>query len=103
MPKMLNLAIFWKPKACGQTELPERSVLIGQKLVENGQIQKFKCDILGYFQTLYSSGNLVEQSSNLLTLRWFLRSFSIFTSLCFQKDQWRSRTAAEGGDRAIVP
>ena len=52
MPKMLNLARFWKPKACGQTELPDRSVLIGQKLVQNAKIQKFKCDILGDFQTL---------------------------------------------------
>ena len=39
MPKMLILASFWKPKACGQTELPDRSVLIGQKLVENAKIQ----------------------------------------------------------------
>ena len=33
------LASFWKPEACGQTELPDRSVLIGQKLVENDKIQ----------------------------------------------------------------
>ena len=33
------LAIFWKIEACGQTELPDRSVLIGQKLVENAKIQ----------------------------------------------------------------
>ena len=32
--------------------LPDRSVLIGQKLVENAKIQKLKCDILGDFQTL---------------------------------------------------
>ena len=38
MPKMVNLAIFLKNKACGQTELPDRSVLIGQKLVENAKI-----------------------------------------------------------------
>ena len=31
--------VFWKPEACGQTELPDRSVLIGQKLVENAKIQ----------------------------------------------------------------
>ena len=30
---------FWKPEACGQTVLPDRSVLIGQKLVENANIQ----------------------------------------------------------------
>ena len=38
------LASFWKPEACGQTVLPDRSVLVGQKLVENAKIKKFKCD-----------------------------------------------------------
>ena len=32
--------------------LPDRSVLIEQKLVENAKIPKFKCDILSNFQTL---------------------------------------------------
>ena len=32
--------------------LPEKSVLVGQKLVENAKIQKFKCDILSNFQTI---------------------------------------------------
>ena len=32
--------------------LPDRSILIGQELVKSAQIQKFKCDILGDFQTL---------------------------------------------------
>ena len=50
MPKWSILASFWKPEACGQTVLPDRSVLIGQKLVENAEIKKFKCDILGDFQ-----------------------------------------------------
>ena len=36
---MVNLASFWKPEACGQTVLPDRSVLIGQKLVENAKMQ----------------------------------------------------------------
>ena len=44
--------VFGKPEACGQTELLDRSILIGQKLVENAKIEKFKCDILGDFQTL---------------------------------------------------
>ena len=43
---------FGKPEACGQTVLPDRSILIGQKLVENAKIQKFKCDILSNFQTM---------------------------------------------------
>ena len=47
-----NLASFWKPEACGQTVLPDKSVLIGQELVENAKTQKFKCDILSNFQTM---------------------------------------------------
>ena len=31
---------------------PDRSVLIGQKLVENAKVKKFKCDILSDFQTV---------------------------------------------------
>ena len=50
---MLNLASFWKPEACGQTVLLDRSILIGQKLVENAKIQNFKCDILSNFQTMW--------------------------------------------------
>ena len=49
---MVNLASFWKPEAFGQTVLPDRSILKGQKLVENDKIEKLKCDILGDFQTL---------------------------------------------------
>ena len=32
--------------------LPDRSLLIRQKLVENAKIQKFKCDIMSNFQTM---------------------------------------------------
>ena len=32
--------------------LPDRSILVGQKLAENAHIGKFKCDILGDFETL---------------------------------------------------
>ena len=45
---------FWlvfEEQACGQTVLPDRSVFIGQKLVENAKIQKFKFNILS-FQTM---------------------------------------------------
>ena len=37
--KWSNLASFSKPEACGQTVFSGRSVLIGQKLVENAKIQ----------------------------------------------------------------
>ena len=46
--------VFEKPEACGQTVLPDRSVLIGQKLMENAKTaktKKFECDILSNFQT----------------------------------------------------
>ena len=52
---MLNLASFWKPEACGQTVLPDMSILKGQKLVENAKIQKFNCDILSNIQTRWKS------------------------------------------------
>ena len=32
---MVHFGEFLKPEACGQTVLPDRSVLIGQKLAEN--------------------------------------------------------------------
>ena len=38
-------AIFLKPEVYGQTVLPDRSILIGQKLVENAKIEKSRCDI----------------------------------------------------------
>ena len=42
--KNAYLASFWKAEACGQTVLPDKSILIGQKLLKNANIQKFKCD-----------------------------------------------------------
>ena len=39
---MIILASFRKPEACGQTVLPDMSVLIGQKLVENAKIKKIQ-------------------------------------------------------------
>ena len=65
MAKTVNLASFWKTEACGQTVLPDRSVLKGQKMVENDKIQKFKCDILSDFQTMCV---LHEDSND--TLQW---------------------------------
>ena len=46
MPKMVHFGEFLKKtEACGQTVLPDRSILIGQKLMESAKIQKLKCDI----------------------------------------------------------
>ena len=53
---MVNLASFWKAEACGQTAIPDRSLLIEQKLVKNAKIKKnLKCDFLSDFETLCSS------------------------------------------------
>ena len=52
LPKMVNFGDFLTPQSCGQTVLPDMSVLIGTKLVESTKIEKFKCDILSDFQTL---------------------------------------------------
>ena len=41
--------------------LPDRSILIRQKLVENDKIEKFKCDILGDFQTMCN--NLIAKTN----------------------------------------
>ena len=55
------LASFWKPKACCQTVLPDRSIFIGQKLAKNPKIEKFNCEILGNFQTLWMGSNFVHE------------------------------------------
>ena len=47
---MVQFGEFLK-KAYSQTVLPDRSVLLGQKLVENAKIEKFEYDILSNFQT----------------------------------------------------
>ena len=51
---MVHFGEFWKPEACSQTVLPDGSVLIRQKLVENVKMSKFKWDILGDFQTMWA-------------------------------------------------
>ena len=42
MPKLANLASFGTLKGFDQTVLPDRSILIGQKIVKNANIEKFK-------------------------------------------------------------
>ena len=37
--------VFWKPEACGQTVLPDRLILLRQKLMESAKIEKLKYDI----------------------------------------------------------
>ena len=56
MPKMVHLGEFWKPEACGQTVLPDRSVLWQNWW----KMPKFKCDILSNFQTMWPVQNEME-------------------------------------------
>ena len=49
--------VFEKPEACGQTVLPDRSILIGQKLMEMPKINQnvaFEFLNLGIFQQVLS-------------------------------------------------
>ena len=43
------LASFWKPEACSQIVLPDRSILKRQKLVENAKIKKRHFGHFGLF------------------------------------------------------
>ena len=53
MPKIVNFwGVFENLKFTVKTVLPDRSIFISQKLVENAKIEKFKCDIFSNFQTL---------------------------------------------------
>ena len=71
MPKMSILTSFWKPEACGQTVLPDRSILRGQKLVENAKIKKsnatfwviFKQCVLGKSQQKCDKSCLKDKNS----------------------------------------
>ena len=44
---------------CGQAVLPDMSILIGQKLVENVKIKKFQWDIFGDFQTMWRNEKII--------------------------------------------
>ena len=59
------LASFWKPEACGKTVLPDRLVLIWQKLVENAKIQMrhFEYFFLKYFLHFF----IFQQFSNIVS------------------------------------
>ena len=43
----------FKCDICGQSVLPDKSILIRQKLIKNAKIQKFKCDIISNFQPMW--------------------------------------------------
>ena len=49
---MLNLASFWKPEACGQTELPDRSVFNRSKIGGKCQNWKIQMRHFGWFSNI---------------------------------------------------
>ena len=51
----MNKKVRWKPEAFGQKVLPDISILLRQRLAENAKIEKFECDILGDFQTMFDN------------------------------------------------
>ena len=53
---MVHFDEFRKTEVWGKTVLPDRSVLIGQKMVEKAKIGKINWKILGNFQTLCHIG-----------------------------------------------
>ena len=59
---ILNRQKLIKNAKNGQIVLPDMSVLIGQKLVENAKIKKFHCDILSNFQTMCEQSELLHQN-----------------------------------------
>ena len=77
---MVNLASFWQTEATFQTVLPDRQLLIEQKMLESAKIEKLKCDILGDFQTLWAELSSQESlwccpNGSLACQPWFLRDF----------------------------
>ena len=48
MPQIVNLANFRKSDAFGLTVLPDKSALIGQKMVENGKMNETFLVIFNY-------------------------------------------------------
>ncbi len=83
-PKMVNLASFWKPEACGQAVLPDRSVL--KNCWKMPKYQKFKCDILSNFQTMCS-----------------YQEFSFSDNLCLTLLFGAAAKVCQGGDRFFWP
>ena len=86
--KWSNLTNFWLTEATFQLVLPDKPLLIGQKLIENAKIEKFRCDILGDFQTLcerqsYDNGEKRSQCC------YYLQKKSQNPQKSQEKEAWR--------------
>ena len=61
--------------------LPDRSILIRQKLVENDKIEKFKCDILDNFETLWTMSGLEKKKNFYFDIFWTFFSKNVLYSI----------------------
>ena len=80
------MASFWKPEACGQTVLPDRLILIGQKLAK---MPKFKCDILSNFQTMWHNSLDFSVDKMMPTRLWITKN--IILKIGFELWTWDNR------------
>ena len=60
MPKIVNFWRVFETATCGQAVLPDISILIRQKLMENGKIEKLKRDNLRDFNTFSNTPSSVK-------------------------------------------
>ena len=72
------LARFWKPEACGQTALPDRSLSIRQKLVENAKIEKLKCDNWVIFRQCAQYWKIPQNVNVWLFLPFWRKNSNVF-------------------------
>ena len=83
MPKMVHFGEFLKTWSLQSNRVTRQVSFIGQKLVENAIIQRFKCDILGDFQTLYCLHSLWKWLDTLPSFKTNMKPFwVIFSPLC---------------------
>ena len=86
------LATFWKPEPYGQTVLPDRSLLIGKKLLKNAKFENLKCDIFGDFQPLCLKKS---NFASVCRIEFFFRSFYLLGKINFEAHNWTQRECDE--------
>ena len=67
-------------------------ILSGQKLFQNAKIQRFKCDILGDFQTLYCLHSLwkwLDTLPSFKTILIYIQSTVSLIKFLFRNKSWR--------------
>ena len=78
IPKNVHFGKLWKPEACGQTVLPDRSVLTGQKLVEMPKVKNSNATFWVIFKQCVSPKKLTP---NIKSGSWTFRVRAAVASL----------------------